>query len=390
MEVDKKEERNVNVAIRCRPMNSREKKTGKPQVVQCKPQRHEVTLKKKTYTFDHVFGPYSSQKDVFKTLIQPVVDEALDGYNCTIFAYGQTGTGKTHTIQGELDPNHENAGIIPRSVQYVYDYLQSNYQDYSVRISFLQLYNEELSDLLGSEMGKKLRLMEDVKKGGVYCQNLQEIPTATSKDVFALLEKGVKNRTTAETALNENSSRSHSIFTIRLHTKETVPGGEDLLKTGTLNLVDLAGSECIGRSGARHARAREAGNINQSLLTLGRVITALVDKHPHVPYRDSKLTRLLQESLGGRAKTTIIATLAPCGDSMDETVSTLDYASRAKNIKNKPEVNQRMTKHALLKDYSQEIDSSLQTARDKDGVFLAPEKVCRNAATYERPTNANK
>lgn len=220
--------------------------------------------------------------------------------------------------------------------------------------------------------------MEDIKKGGVYCQTLQEIPAATAaSDVFALLEKGVKNRTTAETALNENSSRSHSIFTIKLHTKESVPGGEDLLKTGTLNLVDLAGSECIGRSGARQARAREAGHINQSLLTLGRVITALVDRHPHVPYRDSKLTRLLQESLGGRAKTTIIATLAPCADCVDETSSTLDYAYRAKNIKNKPEVNQRTTKHALLKDYSQEIDElrdALRCAREKDGIFLAPAK----------------
>lgn len=141
--------------------------------------------------------------------------------------------------------------------------------------------------------------------------------------------------------------------------------------------MDLAGSECIGRSGARHSRAREAGNINQSLLTLGRVITALVDKHPHVPYRDSKLTRLLQESLGGKAKTTIIATLAPCADNIDETASTLEYAHRAKNIKNRPEANQRMTKHALLKDFGQEIDDlrmALQCARDKDGIFLDPAK----------------
>lgn len=141
--------------------------------------------------------------------------------------------------------------------------------------------------------------------------------------------------------------------------------------------MDLAGSECIGRSGAKNVRAREAGNINQSLLTLGRVITALVDNHPHVPYRDSKLTRLLQESLGGRAKTTIVATLAPAADCVDETMSTLDYAHRAKSIKNKPEVNQRTSKHEMLKDYSNEIEAlrdALQSARDKDGVYLAPAK----------------
>lgn len=373
----KEEERNVRVAIRCRPVNKREKGLNRPIVVQCKPNKSEVTLRKKTYTFDHVFGQYTTQKELFKTIIQPVVAEALDGYNCTVFAYGQTGTGKTHTIQGSLDPEDEDAGIIPRAVRYIFDFLQQNFQDYSVRVSFLQLYNEELSDLLVNEPSGKLRLMEDVKRGGVYCQNLQEIPAATASDVFSLLEKGVKNRTTAETILNENSSRSHSIFTIKLHTKETVPGGEDLLKTGTLNLVDLAGSECIGRSGARQARAREAGNINQSLLTLGRVITALVDRHPHVPYRDSKLTRLLQESLGGRAKTTIIATVAPCADCVDETTSTVDYAYRAKSIKNKPEANQRMTKHALLKDYSHEIDSlrdALRCAREKDGIFIQPAK----------------
>ena len=136
----------------------------------------------------------------------------------------------------------------------------------------------------------------------------------TAAQVFELLESGVKNRITAETLVNDHStfgSRSHCIFTIRIHSKEANIAGEDILRSGTLNFVDLAGSECIGRSGARDARAREAGNINQSLLTLGRVITSLVDKHPHVPYRDSKLTRLLQESLEGKAMTTVIATLGP-------------------------------------------------------------------------------
>merc|ERR1711970_1596475 len=152
--------------------------------------------------------------------------------------------------------------------------------------------------------------------------------------------------------------------------------GEEVLRIGKLNLVDLAGSENIGRSGAMDKRAREAGNINQSLLTLGRVITALVDRTPHVPYRESKLTRLLQDSLGGRTKTTIIATISPGVNNMEETLSTLDYAHRAKNITNKPEVNQKLTKKALIKQYEDEIEQlkrDLMASREKNGVFLANE-----------------
>lgn len=369
---------NVQVAVRCRPLNEREKGAGRNAIVLCKPNSNELAvMKRKTYAFDKVYGQYSTQKDVFRATVKPAVDEALAGYNCTVFAYGQTGTGKTYTMQGELSPDHENAGIVPRSVRYIFDSLQSMQGEYSVKISFLQIYNEELKDLLEPHENKKLRLMEDPKRGGIYCQNLLEVTTTTADHVFELLETGVKNRVTSETLMNENSSRSHSIFSIRIHCKENsaATAGDDLLRIGQLNLVDLAGSECVGRSGARNVRAREAGSINQSLLTLGRVITALVDNHPHIPYRDSKLTRLLQESLGGRAKTTIIATLAPCADSVDETMSTLEYAYRAKSIKNKPQVNQKMARSGLLREYGSEIEalrSALQAARQKDGIFLPP------------------
>ncbi|RLN62643.1 hypothetical protein BBJ29_001000 [Phytophthora kernoviae] len=369
---------NVQVAVRCRPLNSREKATGRGAVVQCKQNSNEVAVvKRKTYTFDRVFGQYSTQKDVFSSVVKPAVDEALAGYNCTVFAYGQTGTGKTYTMQGDLKPGSETAGIIPRSVRRIFEALEAKGEEFSVRVSFLQLYNEELKDLLDPDGDKKLRLMEDTKRGGIYCLNLLEVTATTAKHVFELVNTGVKNRITSETLMNENSSRSHSIFTIRIHSKEHNAAGEDLLRVGQLNLVDLAGSECVGRSGARNARAREAGTINQSLLTLGRVITALVDNLPHVPYRDSKLTRLLQESLGGRAKTTIIATLAPCADSLDETLSTLEYAFRAKSIKNKPELNQKMTKAGLLNDFGNEIETlraALRAARLKDGVYLPLEQ----------------
>ncbi|KAG1688313.1 hypothetical protein DVH05_003746 [Phytophthora capsici] len=369
---------NVQVAVRCRPLNAREKAAGRGAVVQCKPNANELAVvKRKTYTFDRVFGQYSTQKDVFTSVVRPAVDESLAGYNCTVFAYGQTGTGKTYTMQGDLSPGSETAGIIPRSVRYIFDALEASGEEFSVRVSFLQLYNEELKDLLDPDADKKLRLMEDTKRGGIYCMNLLEVTATTAKHVYELVNTGVKNRITSETLMNENSSRSHSIFTIRIHSKEHNAAGEDLLRVGQLNLVDLAGSECVGRSGARNVRAREAGTINQSLLTLGRVITALVDNLPHVPYRDSKLTRLLQESLGGRAKTTIIATLAPCADSLDETLSTLEYAFRAKSIKNKPQLNQKMTKAGLLNDFGSEIETlraALRSARLKDGVYLPLEQ----------------
>lgn len=173
---------------------------------------------------------------------------------------------------------------------------------------------------------ERLKIVED-KKLGIKVQNLEEIPVRNADEVFTFVSKGIAKRATAETACNAQSSRSHCVFTLTIHMRETVDG-EDVIKIGKLNLVDLAGSECVGRSGAKDARAREAGNINQSLLTLGRVITALVDHLPHIPYRDSKLTRLIQDSLGGKTKTCIIATLSPAGSCVEESMSTLEYANR--------------------------------------------------------------
>ncbi len=212
-------------------------------------------------------------------------------------------------------------------------------------------------------------------KKGVVCQNLEEIAVLNANDIFEILQRGIQQRQTAETLCNKNSSRSHSIFTMKIMIKEYNVEGEEVVRHGQLNLVDLAGSECIGRSGAKNDRAREAGSINQSLLTLGRVITALVDHHGHIPYRDSKLTRLLQESLGGKAKTCIIATLSPSQTAVEESMSTLDYAHRAKNIKNQPTINQKLTKKVIMKEYFAEIETlrnQLIATREKNGVYLDP------------------
>lgn len=247
-----------------------------------------------------------------------------------------------------------------------------------MRISYLELYNEELSDLLSSSDYTQIRIFDDAnKKGSIIVQGLEEIPVHSTADVYKLLAKGQEKRKTAPTLMNAQSSRSHTIFSILVHIKENGIDGEELLKIGKLNLVDLAGSENITKSGnEKGIRTRETVNINQSLLTLGRVITALVERTPHIPYRESKLTRLLQESLGGRTKTSIIATISPGHKDLEETISTLEYAHRAKNIQNKPELNQKLTKKTVLKEYTEEIDRlkrDLMAARDKNGVYLAEE-----------------
>jgi kinesin family protein 11 len=276
----------------------------------------------------------------------PIVQEVLEGYNCTLFAYGQTGTGKTYTMEGSRDDpskwNSTEAGIIARSINTIFESL-TKHDDYSVKVSHLELYNEELCDLLNPE-NKNLKIYEDSgsSTSTITVHNLTEIPVYNSNDIFTILEKSWNERRTAGTDLNDFSSRSHCIFSITICMRETTPDGEELLKIGKLNLVDLAGSENIAKSGAKLQTKTEAGMINKSLLTLGRVITSLTDHSPHVPYRESKLTRLLQDSLGGATKTCIIATISPASGGSEETFSTLDYASRAKNIRNQPQVNKKI------------------------------------------------
>jgi kinesin family protein 11 len=307
-----------------------------------------------------------------------------------------------------------SAGMVPRVLFRLFGQLEASGIDFSIKVSYIELYNEELRDLLASELATPtgsnqpmsmgsgnsrdtaanssgLKIFDDSSKRGVFIQGLEEIPVKSAPDALALLVKGSDRRQIAATKFNDHSSRSHSIFSITVHTKEVSTMGDDLLRVGKLNLVDLAGSENIGRSGAENKRAREAGMINQSLLTLGRVINGLVEKSSHIPYRyvpyprcyrhdvlilrrESKLTRLLQDSLGGRTKTCIIATISPARSNMEETLSTLDYAIRAKSIRNRPEINQRMTRNALLKEYVTEIErlkADLLAAREKNGIFFA-------------------
>jgi hypothetical protein len=363
----------------------------------------------RVYGFDKVFGPYSTQEDVYDDAVRPVVDEVLDGYNCTIFAYGQTGTGKTHTMEGDHqgcadspETLPEDAGIIPRAMAHVFASLNASGAEYSVRCTFLELYNEEITDLLnpdapagpepaptaamappssGPGAGKhssatgRHALMED-GKGGVAVRHLTEVCVSSPADIFAHLAAGSNRRRTAETLCNKQSSRSHSVFTVSVHARETNAEGEDVVKCGKLNLVDLAGSENVSKSGAKDSRAREAGEINKSLLTLGRVITALVDRSGHIPYRDSKLTRLLRDALGGKSKTCVVATVSPAASAVDETTSTLEYARRAASIKCRPEVNARVTKTGKIRELTAELDrlrADLRATREKNGVYMSQE-----------------
>ncbi|EGF79223.1 hypothetical protein BATDEDRAFT_12340, partial [Batrachochytrium dendrobatidis JAM81] len=311
-----------------------------------------------SFHFDRVFGPEVSQQELFDEVASGILSEVLMGYNCTIFAYGQTGTGKTHTMEGDLAvQGSPDAGIIPRTLYSLFDTLERETAEYSVRVSFIELYNEEINDLLSPEDdNRKLKIFDD-RKGSTLIQGLEEILVKNAADVISILQTGSNRRQKAATKLNHVSSRSHGIFSITVHTKECTPDGEELLKVGKLNLVDLAGSENIGRSGAENKRAKEAGMINQAILILLiEVIGALVEHNSHIPYRESKLTRILQDSLGGRTKTCIIAAVSPAKCNIEESHSTLDYAHRAKNIRNKPEINQRMTKKALLREYITEIE----------------------------------
>ncbi|XP_052750928.1 kinesin-like protein Klp61F isoform X2 [Galleria mellonella] len=390
----KDKNQNIQVFVRLRPLNQRErdiKSLGVVEVVNSREvvvkQSQQTSLTKK-FTFDRAFGPHAKQVEVYQDVVSPLIEEVLAGYNCTVFAYGQTGTGKTHTMVGESTGDETTwqsdplAGIIPRALSQLFDELRISNTEYTVRVSYLELYNEELFDLLSSsEDNSKLRIYEDVtRKGSNIVNGLEEITVYNKNEVYKIMAQGQERKKVASTLMNAQSSRSHTVFTIVIHMKENSPEGEELVKIGKLNLVDLAGSENISKAGsdnpAKRERARECVNINQSLLTLGRVITALVERHPHIPYRESKLTRILQESLGGRTKTSIIATISPGHKDLEETMSTLEYAHRAKNIQNKPEVNQKMTKKAILKEYAEEIDRlkrDLQAARDKSGVYLANE-----------------
>lgn len=355
---------NVKVVVRCRPFNDREKVMCYKMAVNVDEMRGTITVHKtdssneppKTFTFDTVFGPESKQLDVYNLTARPIIDSVLEGYNGTIFAYGQTGTGKTFTMEG-VRAVPELRGIIPNSFAHIFGHIAKAEGDtrFLVRVSYLEIYNEEVRDLLGKDQTQRLEVKErpDV---GVYIKDLSAYVVNNADDMDRIMTLGHKNRSVGATNMNEHSSRSHAIFTITIECSEKGVDGNMHVRMGKLHLVDLAGSERQAKTGATGQRLKEATKINLSLSTLGNVISALVDgKSTHVPYRNSKLTRLLQDSLGGNSKTMMCANIGPADYNYDETISTLRYANRAKNIKNKARINED-PKDALLRQFQKEIE----------------------------------
>ncbi|XP_017864292.1 PREDICTED: kinesin-like protein Klp68D [Drosophila arizonae] len=348
----------VQVVVRCRPMSNRERTEGSPEVVTVYPNRGVVELQnlvdvnkeqRKVFTYDAAYDALASQTTLYHEVVFPLVSSVLEGFNGCIFAYGQTGTGKTFTMEG-VRGNDDLMGIIPRTFEQIWLHINrtENFQ-FLVDVSYLEIYMEELRDLLKPN-SKHLEVRE--RGSGVYVPNLHAINCKSVDDMIDVMKVGNKNRTVGFTNMNEHSSRSHAIFMIKIEMCDTET---NTIKVGKLNLIDLAGSERQSKTGASAERLKEASKINLALSSLGNVISALAENSPHVPYRDSKLTRLLQDSLGGNSKTIMIANIGPSNYNYNETLTTLRYAQRAKNIQNQPIKNED-PQDAKLKEYQEEIE----------------------------------
>ena len=342
---------NVNVICRFRPMNEMEITNGNEQVcVFTSPTSLQFysTRERNNYkfNFDRIFQPSSTQEEIYSYGVKGIIDSVLNGYNGTVLAYGQTGSGKTYTMQGEIG-NEKTKGIIPRMIKHVFDYIheQNSSSEFMLKVSMIEIYQEKIRDLLDISR-VNLPIRQDSIKG-IYVDGCSERYVGCPRDVLNALELGANNRVQAATNMNEHSSRSHSIFILTINQTNKKEG---FSKIGKLYLVDLAGSEKISKSGVTGFNLIEAEKINLSLTTLGRVIYNLTDgKSQHVPYRESKLTRVLQESLGGNSKTCLIITCSPSIYNESETLSTLRFGERAKKIKNKPKINKEVTVAELQK-----------------------------------------
>lgn len=360
----------VRVAVRLKPESARGRKcaflNGSSAVI----------VGDKTFHYDHVYGEQCTQESLYEDSVAPLVTGCFRGFNATVFAYGQTGSGKTHSIVG-LPRCLEEEGIIPRAIRQIFDYFRADKTGrvVSLHISFLEIYNDECRDLLHPDIASRDIMIREDKDGRIFFTGAREEVVTSVEDSLYFLERGNLSRTTAETFMNATSSRSHAIFSISIELFEyanptTAEGGDNAAATAAaaentyiqskLHLVDLAGSERAKRTGAEGVRLKESVGINQGLLALGKVIRALTapktasQQAAHVPYRESKLTRFLQDSLGGNSRTIMLACISPADINMHETLSTLQYASRARAVHNKAVANVSVGLHSLP-----EVDSSL-------------------------------
>ncbi|KAM7266294.1 hypothetical protein ACFE04_004191 [Oxalis oulophora] len=378
----------VKVVVRMRPP-SKDEESG--EVIVSKLSNDSLSINGQTFTFDSVADPTATQLDIFQLVGGPLVENCLAGFNSSVFAYGQTGSGKTYTMWGPsnalLDENllSDQQGLTPRVFQRLFARIDEEqnkhivtHLNYRCRCSFLEIYNEQITDLLDPSQ-RNLQIREDVKSG-LYVENLTEERVENMKDVTNLLIKGLSNRRTGATSINSDSSRSHSVFTCVVECRyKNIADGMSRLKTSRINLVDLAGSERQKLTGAAGDRLKEAGNINRSLSQLGNLINILAEvsqtgKQRHIPYRDSKLTFLLQESLGGNAKLMMVCAVSPAQSCKSETFSTLRFAQRAKAIKNKAEVNEEMqddvnTLREIIRQLKDELNHMKATGNNPAGAI---------------------
>lgn len=366
----------VQVIVRCRPLNQKDLQADCSSVVNIfsnrgvieveNPRAKSENEKTKLFTFDAVYDWNSTQQSIYDETVRTLVSSVLEGYNGCVFAYGQTGTGKTYTMEGTKDL--EGEGIVPRAFKQIWAHInRTKGIEFLVTVRYLEIYMEEIRDLLKGKKTKTLELREDSTQG-VYVTHLHSQTCKSEADMFKAMKIGNHNRTTGATNMNEHSSRSHAIFQIVV---EMAENESKSVKVGKLNLIDLAGSERQSKTGASGDRLREATKINKALSSLGNVIYALAENSAHIPYRDSKLTRLLQDSLGGNSKTIMIANIGPASTNYDETIITLRYAYRAKSIKNQPIKNEDI-KNTKLLELQQEIERLKKLIEEKNrGVELS-------------------
>ncbi|KAJ2070191.1 hypothetical protein GGH13_004201 [Coemansia sp. S155-1] len=396
------QDNNIKVIARFRPPNSLEVKSGGTSVVEIE---DDTTVGIKceehagSFTFDRVFGSNTTQSQIYNYAIRDTLEDIFNGYNGTVFCYGQTGSGKTFTMMGADIDNDDLKGIIPRIVEGIFAKIIESPPtlEYMVKSSYMEIYMERIRDLLNPDEGN-LPVHED-KANGVYVKGLMEVFVSSIDEVYQVMRQGASNRVVASTNMNAESSRSHSIFQISIEQKDTTSGKT---KLGRLFLVDLAGSEKVGKTGATGQTLEEAKKINKSLSALGMVINALTDgKSTHIPYRDSKLTRILQESLGGNSRTTLIINCSPSSFNSAETVGTLRFGMRAKSIKNKAKVNQDFSPAELklmlkkaraqcisFQTYVTALEGEVKTWRRGGSVEVESYATWEKIVGKERPPNA--